>query len=132
MALFSLTACTGRDGISSVGAHLHVNTLAEAQAIAASFPKSLRVKASTCSGMMDSLPAGVTAPERVSTDWNGAYWGYVSFSVDLSADDNNKGVNEAGRKRIKWFLQLAETSYKADAFGNSATLEQWAAFVEAL
>lgn len=100
----SVSVAFGR--IGNVSAGLIVATPEEARAIAATFPKSVGVKASEISGSDEGT-------------------GYVSFSVWLSPDAANKGKNETGLKRLRRFLQIASWRYDAEAFGNSATRDQF-------
>ena len=73
---------------------------ADAAAIADRFPKSYRVKASTCSGPRDGDYAKGTVVE-----------GHAFIHIATSGNDNNGGINEAGLKRFRNFVR------KCDEFG---------------
>lgn len=66
-----------------------VADLETAQAIVALFPKSVGIKASGLTGSTEGT-------------------GFISFRVQLLADDVNKGRNETGIKRLTRLLAVAE------------------------
>lgn len=68
-------------------ARIEVPTIEEAQALAARFPKSLRVKGS---GICDGL---------------GKSWGVVKLEASMSPDGVNKGANETGIRRVRGFFK---------------------------
>ena len=68
------------------GAHLDVETVEEAKAIAARFPKSRKVRGTSCGGLRDG---------KYTT------WGYVVLKTQLSPDGTTGTANETGIKR--WF-----------------------------
>lgn len=67
-----------------------VETEADAQAVAAQFPKSLKLRGTSIHG----------------SDWDGPR-GYLSVRVQLSANGVNKGANESGLKRYRSFARHA-------------------------
>lgn len=73
----------------SVGASMIVETVEEARALAASFPKSTKVRGGSLSTRTrDGEPVVV---------------GYVKFNANLVANGVNGGVNETGMKRYRSF-----------------------------
>lgn len=100
-AAFTLTATFERETGSApqqVQAVAIVPTLAAAQAIAALFPKSHKVRATTLTRPIgDDLSANGT--EVV---------GYVSFEVGLNPTGNNGGRNETGIKRYRAFRKAVD------------------------
>jgi hypothetical protein len=68
------------------GAHLDVETVEEAKAIAARFPKSRKVRGTSCGGLRDG---------KYTT------WGYVALHTHLYPDGTTGEKNETGIKR--WF-----------------------------
>jgi hypothetical protein len=95
-----------------------VPTPADAEELAASFPKALRVKATTL---------GAT---------DGSLRGYVTLQVKLRSDKANGGVNETGIRRACRALELLEAAghsleYRADSLNSYPTLEAFLASLEA-
>lgn len=114
--------------VIGVRAGARVGTPERAQQIAAAFPKFIRVKGGPCSGF---APADFAAAHGVPLDASGRAlraYGSITAAFSFSADRNNGGKNEAGLKRLRAFLRCASWEYDADAFGNSATREEFFAF----
>lgn len=85
-------------------------TRAEAQEVAALFPKSYRVYAHSCSG--ETYASRVAVPSSVSP-WEHPNYEHgedysVSIEVRFHSNGVNKGVNETGIKRARNFLAKAE------------------------
>lgn len=78
------------DKLTHVHFHVDLATPEEAYAFAAQFPKSIKLKAAKISGRDNKV------------------WGTVWLNISLYPDWVNKGVNEAGIKRIKSFVKNCE------------------------
>lgn len=83
----------------------------EARAIAATFPKSWRVKAGKGWGLS-------------------GHYGYVIMTVELGADGVNGGANEAGLKRLRAMAKRVPFEFHAENCLNAASPEQLAALLE--
>lgn len=115
---------------------LEFYTLEDAQAFAAQFPKSWKVKSWTCSSdelqvtqRFGSTDGFTIEPSTISSRWGGRItYGIVALQCKLATDGVNGGRNEAGIKRYRAFTaKLAELGIelKADtSYSNAATLEQ--------
>lgn len=90
---------------------VYVDSPDEARAIAATFPKSWRVKAGKGWGLS-------------------GHYGYVIMTVDLGADGVNGGANEAGLKRLRAMAKRVPFEFHAENCLNAASPEQLAALLE--
>lgn len=74
------------------GASIDFETIEQRTAFVAMFPKSIKVHATECGGLID-----------------GTYkaWPVATIVVHLTADANNGGTNETGLKRIQKFVAIA-------------------------
>jgi len=89
---------------------------ASAERAASQFPKFVKVR-----------PTNITVVERDGRIWED--YG-LDFTARFEGDDVNKGKNETGLKRLRALLKIVAWEYDATAFGNSATPEQFARFIE--
>lgn len=111
LPIFEVTGYVQDGEVFSIEARATTTTRARAVAIAASFPKSLRVSGYGVTGM-------------------GSEFGGVSLRVSLSASRNNKGANEGGIDRLRRFLARVAHEFRGNsAIGNPATPEQLRAIV---
>lgn len=104
---------------------------ASAAALAARFPKSLRMRATGGSGVISfsyrGRPAagGSLPPLRDFLGGERRSWGYAEIRVHLKADGANHGVNEAGISRYRSFRRtcdkLGVTVQWGRPFSNSIT-----------
>lgn len=96
--------------VHAVDITTETETSAGAKAIAALFPKWLKVKGGGLSYL----------------DENGhpAIRGYVLCRIYFGSDGVNKGKNETGLKRFKALLKRIEWKYKQKFCGNFATEDQ--------
>lgn len=110
------------------------DTLAQAQELAAAFPKSAKVKATTLSTYVQDEHGNPIPDPVTGRKYQHITKGYVAFYAKLEADQANGGRNEAGIRRYRSFARTAEHlghSVRYDAAGatNSLTAEQFAELV---
>ena len=98
MATFTITASKYNGQPQHVYLNADTETLEAAQELAASFPKSYRVKAG-----------------EVSSYREGRSWGCVQLRVDMRETEDNT-VNETGIKRYRAFVRKAEQAGHAVKF----------------
>jgi hypothetical protein len=114
-AQLSASFDTSTGALQSIDITIWTESHETAREVVAQFPKSLRMRATTCSGA-DYYDHEVH-DERYGRIWHsprtGDYshsWstGYVSFRVNCSPDGVNQGINEAGIKRYRSFRRHCE------------------------
>lgn len=120
--------------IGFVSVERYYATREEADAVAATFPKSLRVRANGITGHEygDSdlhCPAFATRRPSALAGLVTCEWAFVELSVQFYPNDVNKGKNEAGRARLRRFLARVDWVYREPYCSNKATAEQFATFV---
>lgn len=115
-------------------ARVIVPTAEDAQAIAAQFPKSAKVRASSISGYFK----GDTTEGAYSSDPDAALatHGYVHIEIVLQSNGVNGGVNETGIKRYRAFRKHCArlgfiVEYKADGSNSYPTEADFEASLEA-
>lgn len=120
------------DRPSHVQAVMYLDGAEEADALAALFPKGVRIKRSSLGGHED-LGGG-----RV--DWDRPWTLHsLNFHAALGANGNNGGVNEAGLKRYRSLVKACEkagivvefeTGRYGNAYGSREAFEQAAGLKE--
>lgn len=113
---FEFSGYTQDGQVAAVRVMANVDTPEQAAAIAATFPKWLKVIGTHCSGWRGESKDYTT-------------WGIVSFQASLTTDGVNKGINETGLKRLKRFLSLVPYRFYAYEISNPATPEQLKALI---
>jgi hypothetical protein len=126
MAEFTVTATTFQIRVSA-----ETDTVEEARELAAQFPKSAKVKATTLSTYVQDADHNPIPDPVTGAKYQHITKGYVAFYAKLEADGANKGTNEAGIRRYRSFARAAARlghSVRYDARGstNSLTADQFA------
>jgi hypothetical protein len=126
MAEFTVTATTFQIRVSA-----ETDTVEEARELAAQFPKSAKVKATTLSTYVQDADRNPVPDPVTGRRYQHITKGYVAFYAKLEADNTNGGRNEAGIRRYRSFARAAarlghSVRYDVKGYTNSLTADQFA------
>jgi hypothetical protein len=95
IGIYFIDAHSYQGQVARFNLRMVTETVEQAREIAASFPKSLKVRATTLSTWTGSWDDGTYEPKT---------YGYVTSTIELLPTGANKGLNETGIKRY-WSLK---------------------------